>query len=69
MYNSHFDRASKRHNRIMRVIYSGIAIIFILILLSWGAIGFGAYKVIESADFSHGLKGVVEQVWYGNSHE
>lgn len=65
MMSTHAD-FNKRFNRNRSFITWAIRIIFVAILAFWIAVGYGGYKIYKNLDFSHGLKGVVEQVWYGN---
>lgn len=64
-FDKHFEESSRRINSTRKIILWGIGIIFALILSIWVLAGVGVYQLIQHVDFSHGLKGVVEQVWYG----
>lgn len=65
MMTTHAD-FQKRFKRKQKVFTWTWRLVLGAMLAFWIAMGFGAYKLYNYLDFSHGLKGVVEQVWYGN---
>lgn len=56
----------KRFNRRTKIFTWTWRILLASILAFWIAVGYGGYKLYQHLDFSHGVKGAVEQVWYGN---
>lgn len=68
-FDSRWNEIQKRHNRMRKAILWGIGIIFSIIVAIWISLGIGLYKIADTVDFSHGLKGVVEQVWYGSDYK
>ena len=58
----------KRFNRTRTIIQCGIAFIWVLVLLVFFGIGCVVYQVSQEVE-DKGLKGVVEQIWYGKEGE
>lgn len=63
--NRNFD---KQFDRMQRFISFFIGFVFVLIVLSFIAIGVIAYKAVDSVqdeDWSSGIKPVIERLWCG----
>ena len=58
----------KRFNRTRNIIQFGIGFIWVLVLLVFFGIGCVVYQVSQEVE-DKGLKGVVEQIWYGKEGE
>lgn len=60
-----FDKRFKRHSNIINAGFWAITLFFIVVL---GFVGFVIYEIIDligGMDWSHGLKGIVDAIWYG----
>ncbi len=65
MMTKHAD-FQKRFNRHTKIFTWTWRIMLASILTFWIAVGYGGYKIYQNVDFSHGLQGVVHQVWTGD---
>ncbi len=58
----------KRFNRTRNIVSVFIGFVWIMVIVVFLGIGYTAYKVSQEVS-DKGLKGVVEQLWYGKEGE
>lgn len=66
---SNHSSFEKRFNSTRSMVVWVWRIMLAAILVFWIGVGFAGYKIYQNVDFSHGLQGVVNQVWTGEKVE
>ena len=60
-----FDKNFRRTNRVFWILFSVVSAMILCSFLAFGFVAFKAVGAANSADWSGGLKPVIEKMWCG----